>query len=126
MRKIKFDTTDPKLGLTKSVGFIWSDEKGVYLEYQVSDTIIELYKSKIKDVFIPYSQIADILYKKLWFKRGQLVIKLSSLKGLGKIPLLESTDICVAIKKNQKENCLDFVSNTKLDLSTAILDAVGD
>lgn len=119
MRKLKFETDDTKLGLTKSSGFIWSDLKGVHIEYQVSDTILELYKSKVNDVFIPYSIIDNIRYKKSWFFSGGTVyIALNTLRNTSKIPFLVNFEVTLSLKRNQKEQGKDFVINTELELQS--------
>ena len=118
MAKVQFRTDDPKLGLTQAIGFIWEDRDGIHIEYQVSDIILNVIKSDLKDVFIPYSQIASIVYKKSWLGKGKIIISLSSLKGLDKIMFLETTTLKISVKKDQKSNCLEFEANANLSLST--------
>tara|TARA_B110000037_G_C17127730_1_gene509123 strand:- start:6077 stop:6460 length:384 start_codon:yes stop_codon:yes gene_type:complete len=118
MAKVQFRTDDPKFGLTQAIGFIWEDRDGIHIEYQVSDIILNVIKSDLKDVFIPYSQIASIVYKKSWLGKGKIIISLSSLKGLDKIMFLETTTLKISVKKDQKSNCLEFEANANLFLST--------
>ncbi|MDG1914739.1 MAG: hypothetical protein P8I55_09145 [Crocinitomix sp.] len=118
MAKVQFRTDDPKLGLTQANGFIWEDRDGIHIEYQVSDIILNVIKSALKDVFIPYSQIASIVYKKSCLGKGKIIISLSSLKGLDKIMFLETTTLKISVKKDQKSNCLEFEANANLSLST--------
>ena len=100
------------------VQFIWEDRDGIHIEYQVSDIILNVIKSALKDVFIPYSQIASIVYKKSCLGKGKIIISLSSLKGLDKIMFLETTTLKISVKKDQKSNCLEFEANANLSLST--------
>lgn len=118
MAKVQFKTDDRKLGLTQAIGFIWEEREGIHIEYQVSDNILNVLKSDLKNVFIPYSQIESILFKKSWLGNGTLIISLSSLKGLDKIMFLEATTLKIKVKKDQKTKCLDFESNGNLSLST--------
>ncbi len=119
MRKLKFETDDSKLGLTKSTGFIWADNTGIYIEYQVSDNILELYKSKVNEVFISYSTIDTIRYKKsLFFSGGTVFIALNTLKKMSKIPFLINLELNIKLKRKQKNQGKDFTVNTQLDLQS--------
>jgi hypothetical protein len=125
MRKLKFETDDVKFGLTKSTGFAWADNKGVYIEYQVSDNILELYKSKINDVFISYSTIDSIRYKKSWlFSGGTVYIALNTLKKMSNLPFLEDFEVTLDLNRKQRNQGKDFTVNTQLDLQSFRLEAL--
>ena len=127
MAKVQFRTDDPKLGLTQAIGFIWEERDGIHIEYQVSDNILNVLKSDLKNVFIPYTQIEDIVYKQAWLRKGKIIISLSSLKGLDKILFLETTTLKISVKRDQKSKCLEFEANANLSMSTdrvAQLDAL--
>ncbi|NOQ72032.1 MAG: hypothetical protein GQ574_08530 [Crocinitomix sp.] len=118
MAKVQFRTDDPKLGLTQAIGFIWEERDGIHIEYQVSDNILNVLKSDLKNVFIPYAQIEDIVYKKSWLSKGKIIISLSSLKGLDKIMFLETTTLKISVKRDQKSKCLEFEANANLSMSS--------
>jgi hypothetical protein len=125
MRKLKFETDDAKLGLTKATGFIWADIKGIHIEYQVSDNILELYKSKVNDVFISYATIDSIRYKKSWFFSGGTVyIALNTLKKMSNIPFLVDFEVKLNLKRKQKDQGKDFTVNTELELQNFRLEAL--
>ncbi len=126
MSKVQFKTDDPKLGLTQAIGFIWEEREGLHIEYQISDNILNVLKSDLKDVFIPYSQVAGIVYKKSWFGGGKVIVSLSSLKGLDKIMFLETTTLKMSVKRDQKANCLEFEANANLSLSTYRVNQLDD
>ncbi|MFT5819331.1 MAG: hypothetical protein ACI8ZM_000554 [Crocinitomix sp.] len=118
MAKVQFKTDDRKLGLTQAIGFIWEERDGIHLEYQVSDNILNVLKSDLKNVFIPYSQIEDIIYRKSWLSKGKIIVSLSSLKGLDKIMFLETTTLKISVTRDQKRKCLEFEANANLSLSS--------
>lgn len=123
MRKLKFETDDSKLGLTKSTGFVWADSTGVFIEYQVSDNILELYKSKVHEVFISYSEIESIRHNNFWFFSGGTVyIELNSLKKTENLPFLEDFELAFKLNRKQRDQGKDLAVNTQLDLYNFRLD----
>ncbi len=116
MKKVQFKKDETRFGLSKATGFVWVNQEGIFFEYQVSDNILEIYKSKIKEVSIPFDQVASVIYKKNLLGRGKIVIELSSLKNVDRLPFLEETKICISLKRNQKVNGQEFVSNATYEL----------
>jgi len=118
MKKLKFETDDTKLGFTKAAGFLWADQKGVHVEYQVSDNIFELYKSEVKEVFFPFKTIEEINHNMSWwlFNGGQICISLNSLKNTNDIPFIEDNGLIFNLKRKNKNKGKDFAVNTQLEL----------
>lgn len=125
MRKVQFKIDDLGIGITQAKGFLWSDKEGVHFEYQVSDNIIEVYKSNVNDAIIPYSQIANIEYKKAFFGGGKILIQLNSIKNVDRIPFIKDALIKIPLKRDQKENAAEFVVNANLDLANFNLEGLG-
>ena len=57
MTKLHFETDNSIHVLTQCRGFAWYTKEGVMFEYQVSDSILEMFKSELKDLFVSYNQI---------------------------------------------------------------------
>lgn len=117
LRKLKFETDNAIHGLTKARGFVWYTEKGVMFEYQVSDNILEIMKSDLTDLFVPFEQISEIRWKNSWFSGGTVYITLSSLKNLDKIPFLEEAELCLKLKRKEKTKGKEFATNAALNLA---------
>lgn len=124
MKKVQFKVDDTGIGITQAKGFLWSDREGVHFEFQVSDNIIEVYKSDISEVTIPFSQIAEITYSSSYFSGGKICIRVNSLKNVDKIPFLKDSEIVIKLKRNQKEIGNDFAVNAQLDLANFNLEAL--
>jgi hypothetical protein len=118
MVKLKFETEDSKFGLTKATGFLWADQEGVRIEYQVSDNIFELYKSDIKEAFFPFTTIEEISHKQSWwlFNGGRICVSLNSLKNTNDIPFIEENRLIFNLKRKNKNKGKDFAVNTQLEL----------
>jgi hypothetical protein len=118
MTKIPFISETAYWGLAKTTGFINVGDSGIGIEYQIRDNIIDIYRSQVKDVEIPYEIIQNIRFKKGWFFGGKLIIELNSIKNLGRIPLLEETEIKVKIRRKNRELARMFALTSQLELST--------
>lgn len=117
MTKLEFETDNAIHGLTQARGFAWYTKEGIMFEYQVSDSIFELIKSEVNDLFVPFDSIEEIIYKKAWFSGGTVFIKLNSLKYLDQIPFCEETKLCLELGRKQKERGKEFAVNAQLELS---------
>ena len=123
MKKLKFSTEDSKFGLTEATGFLWSTKKGIHVEYQVKDTIIEAYKTEVTEVLIPYSVIQDVEYKSAWFSGGDIEVSLNTLKGYSDLPFLEETELVFSLdSRKHKNSAKEFVVNAKLENVHSTLD----
>jgi len=118
LNKIPFISETAYWGLAKTTGFISVDESGIGIEYQISDNLFDVFRSEVKDIEISYDTIQNIRFKKGWFFGGKLIIELNSIKNLGRIPLLEETEIKVRIRRKNRELARDFAVSSQLEMST--------
>lgn len=126
MKKLQFETDNATHGLTHARGFAWSTREGLMFEYQVSDSIIEVIKSELKELFVPYQQIQEIVHKNSWFTGGTIYVQLNSLKNLADIPFLEETELCLELKRKHKNAGKEFAVNAQLELSKHRLDQLDE
>lgn len=117
MAKLQFETDNATHGLTHAKGFAWVERHGIKFEYQVSDSILEILKSEIKEVLISFEEIQNIRFKNSWFSGGTVYIGLNSLKAMDGIPFVEDGEIVLSLKRNQKDNGKEFAVNGDLELS---------
>jgi hypothetical protein len=122
MKKLKFNTEDSKFGLTEATGFVWYTKKGIHIEFQVSDTIIDAYKTDISEVFIPYHCIEDIEYKSAWFAGGDICISLNTLKGFSELLFLDENELILSLERKQRTKGKEFVVNLKLEKVGYVID----
>ncbi len=112
MKKLQFETEDANLGLTKALGFAWASDTGVFIEYQVSDSIIGVKKWPVAETFIPFDEIVEVLYKSGWFSGGEVSIQLNSLKNVENLPFLEDATLTLSLNRKQKEHGKEFAKTT--------------
>ncbi len=125
MSKVPFISETVYWGLAKTSGFIGAGEDGLEIEYQMSDTLVQFFKTEVKDIEIPYESIQSIHFKKgWWFFSGKLIIELNSLKNLGRIPFLEENEIVFKIRSKNRELARVFSVNSQLELSTSQLNKI--
>lgn len=117
MNKLQFETDNSTHGLTLARGFAWHTKEGLMFEYQVSDSILGLVKSELKELFVPFSQVQQISHKNSWFSGGTVYVQLSSLKNLEHAPFLEETELCLELERKHKTAGKEFAVNAQLELS---------
>ncbi|MDG1427531.1 MAG: hypothetical protein P8M19_03670 [Crocinitomicaceae bacterium] len=117
INKLLFETDDAKLGLTQARGFAWFTKKGVMFEYQVTDTVFEMMKSELTELFVPFEQVKEIRWEKSWFTGGIVYISLNSLKDLDQVPFLDETELCLELDRKQKTEGKEFGVNAALQLA---------
>ena len=117
INKLQFETDNANHGLTQARGFAWFTKKGVMFEYQVSDTLFEVMKSDLHELFVPYEKIENIKWKKSWFTGGVVYIKLNTLKELDQVPFLEETELCLELERKEKIEGKEFAVNAALQLA---------
>jgi hypothetical protein len=121
-QKLQFETDNATHGLTQTRGFAWYTKEGIMFEYQQSDSIVEMFKGDVKEVFVPFDKIQEIVHKNSWFSGGTVYIRLNTLKNIDSLPFLEETELCLELKRKQKSQGKDFAVNAALELSTFNLD----
>jgi hypothetical protein len=126
MNKLKFETDNATHGLTLARGFAWHTKEGLMFEYQVSDSIMELLKSELKELFVPYSQVQQISHKNSWFSGGTVYVQLSSLKNLEDAPFLEQTELCLELERKHKTAGKEFAVSAQLELSNYKFDQMDE
>ncbi|MDG1333991.1 MAG: hypothetical protein P8P74_16765 [Crocinitomicaceae bacterium] len=115
--KLQFETDNANHGLTQARGFAWFTKIGLMFEYQVSDTVFEVMKTDLQELFVPFEQIKEIKWKKSWFTGGIVYIKLNSLKELDQVPFLEETELCLELDRKEKTEGKEFAVNAALQLA---------
>jgi hypothetical protein len=117
MTKLKFETENSSHGLTQARGFAWYTEKGLFFEYQILDSMLEIVKSDLKEVFVPFDEIGEVVYVKSWFFGDSVNIKLTSLKSAQNAPFLDETNLVLELDRKQRENGKNFAVDSQLELS---------
>jgi hypothetical protein len=79
--------------------------------------MLEIVKSDLKEVFVPFDEIGEVVYVKSWFFGDSVNIKLTSLKSAQNAPFLDETNLVLELDRKQRENGKNFAVDSQLELS---------
>ena len=95
-------------GFAKVNGIIRLEGDFVEIEFQTMDNVIEMIKSNVKNISIPVADIEEIDFKKsIW--GNKLILRISKLSAISKVPSQEAGEIKLSIEKKHTESALEFI-----------------
>ncbi len=107
-------------GLAEAHGRAHVDEDGFRIEYRVEDSVFGVIKSRVRELRIPFDDIADIEFIDRWYRR-RLVIHLHSLHSVADFPASRSGRIELKIARAHRRHVREFHSHLTLQISEARL-----
>lgn len=121
--RLPFKYEDYVAGLALVSGFIGFDQDSLNIEYHISDNVLEVYKSDLKEVKVPYQNIESIEYKKGWFSQ-KLIVHLGTLKNVDKLPFLKENQLIFNLKRMIRPQAKTFEIECNLEISTYKLNSI--
>lgn len=103
-------------GLAEGHGRLHVGEEGLRLEYRVKDAVFGVLKSRVKDVFIPYSEIEHVEFRERWFRR-RFHIHTHSLQALADFPGADDGCIELNVRKVDRQRIREIHSHITLRMS---------
>lgn len=110
---IPFTLPEVYHGLAEGHGRLHVGEEGLRLEYRIKDAVLGLLKSRVKEVFIPWSEIWECECKIGWVRR-RFVIHAHSLDLVSDFPGAEDGRIELRFKKVPKDRLREIYSHIML------------
>ena len=94
----------------------------VHIEFQNVDAFLKVFKSKVQEFSIPFSDIEFAEFKSAWMGLDNaLRIKTRSMKTVQDFPGSEQSWITLSIERAHRELAAEFVSHLKLHVSELAL-----
>ena len=116
MKNIPFYIDGVHGGFMKVEGIMRLEQDGIYLEFQVKDSLMEAYKSSVKTHFLVLKDIDTVELRIGWF-RTRLFIFAQSGKILEAIPGNDLTQRVFSFKRGNRPALASMVSQLNLELS---------
>lgn len=116
MRSLPFYTDDLNAGFMKLEGILRLEEGKLIFEFQKKDAVFEAYKSALKTVEIPITDLAMSEFKKGWF-RSKLTLHAERPSVFSDLPGNELTTRVLKLKKKHAEIAAKISSAVNLRLS---------
>jgi hypothetical protein len=120
---VPFRITEVYHGLAECHGILHLSEKGLILEFETRDSILEIIKSNLKRVFIDYNALKNIELKKTMFST-KIFLKAYSMQTFSQIPGTKDAMVELKIDKNNKEEAIELMSKASLFLAEAKLKSI--
>src|SRR6267142_521565 len=105
---LPFRVTNLIGGLAEGKGLAKASPSQLILEFVVKDTVLYLFKSNVKEVSIPQSEIDAVRLKKGWFG-GRVFIRVKSLKWLADLPGCDNGEVTLRVARRDQGRAVDFV-----------------
>jgi hypothetical protein len=123
-------TTIPKIpfsmdawgGLGQMNGLARVDERGIVLEYQTKDNLVEVIKTDLKESCIAFADIENVTYYKGWFGFfASFTVVAHSLAAVQNIPGGEGHHVTIGVARKDREKTKQFVSHISTLLTERML-----
>ncbi len=79
-------TTEAFAGLAKVHGLVHVEESGLRLEFETKDSVIQFFKSGMREVLVPWAELESVDFKKALLSGGMLIIKSVRMAALADVP----------------------------------------
>jgi hypothetical protein len=95
-------------GLAESKGLAKATASEVAFEFVVKETVFNVFKSAIREIRVPQSEIDLIRLERGWF-RDKLRIRFRSIKWLSDLPGCHNGEVTLRVAKRDRQQTEDFV-----------------
>src|SRR5262245_59341582 len=95
-------------GLAESKGLAKATPSEIALEFVIKDNVLNVFKSGIREIHVPQSEIDLIRLERGWF-RDKLRVRFRSIKWLSDLPGCHDGEVTLRIAKRDRNQTEDFV-----------------
>lgn len=113
---VSFKITDVSHGFQEAKGLLTISDEALNFEFDVSDTIIGIFKSGLKTISIPYENLKSIAFKK-GFISSKIVLVGTSMRALSELPGVDVATCVLKIKRKERKQADQLVSSARVWLS---------
>ena len=105
---LPFSGLDLFAGFAEGKGLAKASPSELRLELVVTDTVVSMLRSGVKEILIPRSEIDVVRLKRGWFGT-QVHIRVKSLKWLADLPGCENGEVTLHIARRDRDQAAAFV-----------------
>ena len=112
MNTVPIILDDVYKGFANGQGLLRHEDDHICLEFQISDAVVGLIKSAIKEIRIPIRDLVSVTLVKSWFPfRTNIVIQAKRLEVLREVPTAESGQVRLGIARKDRPAAERFVAD---------------
>ena len=105
---LPFCVSDLFGGLAEVNGLAKASASELILELVVKDSLLNVFKSGLKEIRVPQSEIDGVVFKRGWF--GTTVrIRFKSMKWLADLPGENNAEVILIVARQDRDRAVDFV-----------------
>jgi len=105
---LPFKVPDLFGGFAEGKGVANARPSELTLELVVKESVLGVFKSRVKEIRIPKSEVALIRFKRGWFG-GRVFVRVKSMKCLADLPGCDSGQITLHVARQDRDRAADFV-----------------
>jgi hypothetical protein len=105
---LPFKVPDLFAGFAEGKGLAKVTAAELILEFIVKETVLEIFKSGMKEIHIPRSEVDVVRFKRGWFG-AKVCIRFKSMKWLAELPGCEHGEVILHIARRDRDRAAAFV-----------------
>ena len=105
---LPFKVPDLFAGFAEGKGLAKASPSELVLEFVVKDTVLDLFKSGMKEIHIPLSEVDVVRLKRGWFG-AKVYIRLKSMKWLADLPSCDNGEVTLHFAHRERDQAAEFV-----------------
>ena len=105
---LPFKVPDLFGGFAEGKGLAKASPSELVLEFVVKDTVLDLFKSGLREIRIPRSEVDAVRLKRGWFG-AKVHIRLKSMKWLADLPGCDNGEVALHVARRDCDQAAAFV-----------------
>ena len=95
-------------GFAEGKGLAKASPSELTLEFVVKETVLDIFKTGIREIRIPQSEIASLALRQGWFK-DKIHIRLKSLRWLAELPGGDTDELTLHVSRRDRSQATIFL-----------------
>ena len=105
---VPFKMPDVFAGFAEGNGLAKASESELTLEFVLKDSVLNVFKTDIKEIRIPRSEIDTVHFRQGWFI-NKLRIRVKSMRWLADLPGSDSGEVTLHVARRDRAQAADLV-----------------
>ncbi len=106
---LPFSVPDLFAGFAEGKGLAKASSAELALEFVVKDSVVSVFKSGMKEIHIPRSEIDVVRFRRGWFG-AKVHIRVKSLRWLADLPGCDNGEVTLHVARRDRDQAASFVS----------------
>ena len=104
---VPFKVTDLFAGFAEGTGLAKATPSELAIEFMIKDSVVNVFKSGLKEIRIPQSEIDFVRYKQGWFC-NKIQIRVKSLRWFADLPGCDEAELTLLVSRADRERAAEL------------------